>query len=160
MSLCSMSPVRCDIYLMVFTCVLCGTVTLATAASVRGIVFPAVCRCLSAGDGAAEELSFTFRHNFIPLSFFFLTWVRWVLAGCKLVLGGVSVATFSRLAASEVTSQLRCWPLPRRLVRTTSWQQNKGFSQQLSHMKNHVSLSPELLCCTRTAHIAHYQRLY
>lgn len=50
-------------------------------------------------------------------------------------LDGVSVATLSELAASEVTWSRRCW-----LVRTLSWQRDEGFSQQLSHMMSHVWL--------------------
>ncbi len=107
-------------------------------------------------------------HFWVYFSIFLTCDGRFLDGGLQLVLGGVSVATFSQLAASEVTSQLHCWLLPCWLVRTTSWQQNKGFSQQLSHMMNHVSLPPELLtsahilclCCTIICQSFHTWCLY
>lgn len=56
----------------------------------------------------------------------------------------------SHITASPLAAA-RCW-----LVRTTYWQPNKGISQQLSHMMNHVSLppSPHILSATVICHIS------
>lgn len=102
----------------------CHAVTLASAGFVWGVTFLAL---------------FTFDH--IQTASLLQLRAFWVYL-CFL---GGAVSTFFKLAVSEVTSQLHRWLLPHWLVRTTSWQPHKGFSQQLSHMVNHVSLPPEPL---------------
>lgn len=124
------------------------TVISAPVGFVWGAVFPAVFVFLSHPDFFSP--SFWRALDFFPFLVVFgrSAAVRpWRRLSCHLSSAGSfrSHITASPLAAA------RCW-----LVRTTYWQPNKGISQQLSHMMNHVSLppSPHILSATVICHIS------